>query len=413
MKCGGVTPMRCFVLGLMPLMGASTKTMKEIEQVFSAGGSFFDQGLGRKDLDLQVIESSLMSMVREGTSPSLLPGIEAIYSLTTDMKAAVENKSNHEQANLTQAWYDWLNCTANPAGRQSSGTFPVTPIHDYCWRNDSSEILSDWDGNRYYGGLWSWFYDVCRQNCTETCEMTNEITRETCPQTPFSCEKQWAAFDTNTDVKDHMVYLQSVFAGNMVLESNCSRNFTNCTSECHRECPPAGNISSANCSIGMCLLENEGCEKINETCEGYKECYNTEQEDYNETKAWVSSQEYSNKQEYRAILRIECLLNAFVASINQTQNLSDGIDGCINTTFYIDDQTFFGNVTIRYYNEAENPLKACTEENFPGVVPSFSVVPGSTQWQQTYYAPYIHAGVEPPTCSDPIHRHLIPECSNQ
>jgi len=410
MKLGGATPMRGFVLGLLPLMGASMKTMKEIGQALSMGGSFFDQGLGGDDLNLQVIESSLMSMVREGTSPSLLPGIMAIFDLTTDMKAAVENKSNHEQANLTKDWYIWLNCTANP-GDRIENPFPVTPIHDQCFDNRTS-WQNDWDGNRYYGDILSWHANICRQNCTETCEITNEITRELCPQTPFSCEKQWAAFDTNTDVRAHMLYLQSKFAENMANESNCSssRNVTNCTTQCITECPPGGNTSWANCSISACVLQNEGCMKHNESCFLYNECYDTEQQDYNVTKTWVSEYEYSNKQEYRAILRIECLLHAFNSSIANESDLSDGIDACINTTFNIDDQTFFGPVTIGYYNESENPRKACTAENFPGAVPSFGLVPGSPAWNQIYFEPYILAGFEPPDCGDPIYSHYIPDC---
>lgn len=414
MKLGVATPMRCFVFGVMPLMGASMKTMKEIGQALSMGGSFFDQGLGGDDLNLQVIESSLMSMVREGTSPSLRPGIETIYNLTTDMKAAVENKSNHEQANLTQAWYDWLNCTAEANGRQIENRFPVTPIGDYC-ENNMSGWLKNWDGSRYWGDTWSWFTEVCRRNCTEVCETTSEIRRETCPQTPLSCEKQWAAFDTNTDVRAHMVYLQSVFAQNMLLEDNCSSssNVTNCTQVCERECPGTDNATNENCSRGMCILENEGCHKQNETCESYRQCYFREQEDYNETKAWVSCAESSNKQEYRAILRIECLLDAFLASIDNNTNLSTGIANCINTTFNVDDQTFFAPVTIQYYNESENPLKACTAENFPGIVPSLDVVPGSSEWRRIWYEHYMAAGVQPPTCTDPMYLPLIPDCTNK
>lgn len=401
--------MRCVLLAVMLLMVASMKTMKEIGQALSMDGSFFDQGLGGDDLNLQVIESSLMSMVREGTSPSLRPGIMAIYDLTTDMKAAVENKSSHEQTNLTQAWNDWLACSL--IGDRNNNNFSTKILDEVCVVTDTTGLV-DWDGNPFNGSVTDWYATHCRQNCTQVCEYESEITAQSCPQTPFSCEKQWAAFDDNTDVRAHMVYLQSVFAANSLIETNCSTNTSNCTSRCVTECPGAYNSTNTNCSQEQCRLENEGCKSQTSNCAEYQSCWYEEQEDYNQTKNYASAQEQSNKAEYRAVLRIECLLTAFLDSIDNNESLSVGIDGCINTTFDTNNQTLFGNVSITYYNESLNPLKECTTENFPNSNPPLSLVPGSQAWQDEYYAPYTAAGITPPVCADdPSLAALIPDCS--
>jgi hypothetical protein len=412
MKLAGATLMRCLLLGVMLLMGASMKTMKEIGQALSMDGSFFDHGLGGDDLNLQVIESSLMSMVREGTSPSLRPGIVSIKDLTTDMKAAIENKTTEEQSNMTDAWYVWLNCSAHGDTIPDNGTTSL--LDEHCVHTYGSGLV-DWEGNPFNGTVSEWAYTHCRQNCTQLCENDSVMEREimSCPQTPFSCEKQWAAFDDNTDVRDHMAYLQSVFAAKKLIETNCSDppDPTNCTSRCVLDCPGDYNRTNLNCSRAMCEIENRGCHYRNRTCEEYWDCYDREEAIYYQTKNWASSQEDPNKQEYRAILRIECLLDKFLASIDNNTSLSDGINLCINRTFETNDSTRFGNVTIGYYNESENPKKSCTAENFPNANPPLDLEPGSPAWNERYYSAYAAAGFGPPVCrDDPSLRALIPVC---
>eukprot|EP00930_Biecheleria_cincta_P053881 TRINITY_DN3967_c0_g1_i1.p1 TRINITY_DN3967_c0_g1~~TRINITY_DN3967_c0_g1_i1.p1 ORF type:complete len:422 (-),score=46.24 TRINITY_DN3967_c0_g1_i1:61-1326(-) len=406
------TLMRCFLLGVMPMAGASVKTMKEIGQALSLDSSFFDEGLGGDDLNLQVIESSLMSMVREGTSPSLKPGIEAIYSLTNDMKAAVVNQTHHQQMNLTDAWYEWKNCTPAPGARQSENEY-FDAVRESCQTRDSNGLL-DWDGNVFNGTVDEWYNTHCRQNCTQVCEDENAIALQSCPQAPISCQKQWAPFDGNTDVRAHMVYLQSVFGQKMALASNCTNGSSSCRTQCETRCPSGQyNFTHQNCSNAMCRFENNGCQLRVGNCLRYQDCYTQGEQDYNRTASWVSSQELCNKQEYRAILRINCLLDAFLASIDNNVSLSVGIGTCINTTFNINDPTYFANVSISYYNTSEHPRQNCSDESFPSINPApFGPPPGSEAWRNVYYSVYIAAGATLPTCSDPSLQALIPQCEN-
>lgn len=400
MKLGATTAMRYFLFNVMMLlMGTAMKTMKDFGQALSMDSFFGDGGLGGDDVNLQVIESSLMSMVREGTSPSLKPGIWAIYNLTTEMQAAVENKSNHEQNNLTLAWWAWTNCTPGEGQRQLFNN-SMGAMQEACSVEVTSG-LADWNGNPYHGTVFEWASEYCKENCSMNC--SNDL--PLCPSTPFACEKDWEPHEDNTDVKKHMYYLQQVFAEGSNTEGNCRSNNDNCTEQCEMHCPPGWNNTFPNCSDQICHFEKEACDLFHDSCLEYHTCYFQEGREYNETQMFVEREEQANKQEWRAILRIQCLLNAFLASIDLNESLGEGITTCINTTYNTSNITYYGPVTMHYYNKSTNPLRKCpSNEDWPNFDPPFNEPPGGEAWRARYYAP-LGATDNP--------EYVLPTCSNQ
>lgn len=413
-----------FFLGVH--FAASTQSVQEsLSQAFSmnreGSSSWGELGLGGDDLNLQVIESSLMSMVKEGTSPSLRPGIMAIYNLTNDMMASVVNHSSFQQDKLNQSWNSWVQCSADDGARNERFEYLRTILTE-CQLNHSSY----WD---------------CQSNCTKDCEVTANQTEELrklyCLTDPHNCEMQVQALDDNRAVKNQIISLRAHFNGRLNPSVDCNGTTPNCTTQCQWTCQETVTVGGDNCTTDVCSFEEAGCHAQHDACRVYNDCYVTGQEEYLVTLGEVQSDDDGSQHEYRAILRIQCLLNAFLGSIDDVNGtgLDEGINYCINRTYhqyhckcnscplsslqdtnwnawlgsnatYPEDNSSCSNnyerdatstgcdycsqpyipIFVTYPDVSTNPKKNCTSAMFPGLEPTFDIVPGTQQWTDQYYS---------------------------
>eukprot|EP00930_Biecheleria_cincta_P073947 TRINITY_DN611_c0_g1_i2.p1 TRINITY_DN611_c0_g1~~TRINITY_DN611_c0_g1_i2.p1 ORF type:complete len:495 (+),score=52.08 TRINITY_DN611_c0_g1_i2:86-1486(+) len=407
-----------FSVGVVHLT-SSFSVQESLSNAFSEdASSWSDLGLGGDDLNLQVIESSLMSMVKEGTSPTLKPGIMAIYNLTNDMIASITSHSAIQQAKLNASWDKLVQCTAED--NQGTERFDyLRTILTECQLNHTS-------------------YWKCVESCKQVCESEASALAATrasqCPTTPYNCQMQVVALDDNRAVKDKILSLRQHF--DSLRRVDCSNITKNCSNECTYNCS-AVIVTADNCTTDVCEFEQTGCQLQHDACRVYTDCYDTRAAEYNVTLAEVTSDDEGTQNEYRAIFRIQCLLNAFLVSIDNPNGtgLDEGINYCIQRSYYqyfckcnscpltaLQDAVwnpFLGSpatypadrakcsskyvrgavatgcdncaqpyipIFITYPDVSTAPRKNCTTASFPRLQPEFDLVPGSTQWAAKYYS---------------------------
>lgn len=323
-------------------------------------------------MSLDGMEASLIAMAEEGATPGLLPFIYQIYNLTGSMKLQVEIQSKNSQQSLDSAWQAFTSCKFSQS--TSYNLDALKSQYQLC-KQQQSQCVQD--------------QSLCSTDCTTECLLVNG------PCSTFNSADVWPAKGTcaiNTDIysgsKAWITTLKNYFAArysnwtqSKVLCDAQTAKCNNCWNQCKSKVSQCNSIKTT-CSQQQTALENAGCQSIySGNCEAYTSCYNTQQEIWQNTNKTVAGQESAFTAEYRGILRVECLLNAFVRDINGTAALQSEIELCINNDYT--SPQYIGQLLINYYNINLNPLQACSAT--PNA--AATIVPGSVAWIQQYYTP--------------------------
>lgn len=327
------------------------------------------------NIDLDALESSLVSMAREGGTPSLHPFISQVEKLTSGMKEGVMKQSKSSQKELDASWQDFLSCTVEQ--QKMPGLQAASLVHRTC-RTEESQMYKD------------------LMSLLEICHIKNSTADAYCDaftamdQFPSAGNCKWQNAAPQTSALRYMKLLRDGFLEKhnawLQNKSLCDGH-TNHSDLCFADWRSKQlqlEQKRAECDRYQGQLEILACGSHD--CSDYTNCYSTRRSSWESTNATVAMQEASFLAEYRGLLRIECLLSAFRSSLNYTTPLSQGIDECRRTDFK--KSSYLQPLYINYFDGSQNSMKAC----FPGTGPS------SQAWSEKYYA-HMPMGTKAAVCT--------------
>lgn len=335
-------------------------------------------------MNLDGIEQSLLAMAEEGATPGLLPFIYQIYNLTSQMKREVEVQKDRSQKSLDDSWEEFIKCKLGTStfnnSAQATALRQCRIKQQECYLN-STQACASCDL-------------LCQVMSTECAKLASFEYYNT-----SFCSISNPALVAGT--RDHMVDLQSFFSRKATEFKNTQSSCRNATLDCN-QC--RATCSGTNCTDykNQCdelqqALEGDACKALSvdsSNCSNYTICYNTKKTAWEETTSTVHKEESAFTAEYRGILRIECLLNAFIKEINENDSLKAQIQTCVANDFT--GPEYLGILFIKYQNISDNPKQDCA----PLVVTSNSKLPtpGSAEWIQSYYLPQPYANCSVGCC---------------
>eukprot|EP00931_Biecheleriopsis_adriatica_P099661 TRINITY_DN7432_c0_g1_i2.p1 TRINITY_DN7432_c0_g1~~TRINITY_DN7432_c0_g1_i2.p1 ORF type:complete len:644 (+),score=99.66 TRINITY_DN7432_c0_g1_i2:167-1933(+) len=329
---------------------------------------------------LEGIEASLMSMAEEGATPELAPFIDQISQLVSQMKVEVSRTATSAQTSLDASWNAFLTCNQTSMDLSS-----MNASLRNCWTSESAKY-SDYT------------------SCTALCDVKNATAAVECQHfsakdvfpNPGFCK--WPTQAHTMSTFQWMGILKTDFQTQLAtwnqLSAACN-NATTTANDCYAGCQTQQDALAAKrleCDTLQGDMESAACGDTGDACSRYQTCYSTKQAAWISTNTSVALQEAAYIQEYRGILRVECLLGAFNLSIQTGTNLSMGLATCQGTTYTSSD---WSTIQISYYDVSANPLKSCISTSGDG---SQDSVPGSSAWNLKYFS-NLPTGVVAAACS--------------
>eukprot|EP00931_Biecheleriopsis_adriatica_P099662 TRINITY_DN7432_c0_g2_i1.p1 TRINITY_DN7432_c0_g2~~TRINITY_DN7432_c0_g2_i1.p1 ORF type:complete len:611 (+),score=103.69 TRINITY_DN7432_c0_g2_i1:59-1891(+) len=328
---------------------------------------------------LEGIEASLIAMAEEGSTPELAPFIQQISLLVDQMKTEVGSTATAAQTSLNTSWQDFKACNLT--------RLDLTGLNDSlrnCWISES--------------GIYNQV-----STCSQLCDVKNQTAALKCSSFsqvdvfPALGYCQWPNLPS-LSTYDYMDLLVKDFEAKHAnwkdKEGNCT-NYTNEANTCYAGCQPDKDALSAKqteCDALQSDLESAACGESGDACSRYNICYDMKKAAWQSANASVAQQEGAYLQEYRGILRVDCLLKAFNDSIYTGSNLSADLTACRGTTY---GAASWSHLQIGYHDISSNPKSSCIGTSINGLP---DAVPGSEAWVSNYYS-NVPTGVVPALCS--------------
>eukprot|EP00933_Yihiella_yeosuensis_P070738 TRINITY_DN78894_c0_g1_i1.p1 TRINITY_DN78894_c0_g1~~TRINITY_DN78894_c0_g1_i1.p1 ORF type:complete len:429 (+),score=58.63 TRINITY_DN78894_c0_g1_i1:162-1448(+) len=324
--------------------------------------------------NLGALEASLLAMAQQQTpSSNMEPWLQQVENLTAQMKTQVVERRNLTQTLLDKAWLPFLDCTLKRKADVQAGTGmdALNTKHRTCSKKESEE-----------------FEEV--GYCNKEIALMKNRTKINCQfleiyegNWPINCyEPETSKYTTASDIMDNMIKKFEELSGkwNMsnksCIESNVS--LAKKTEEC-RSIGLRYNATRTRCSNIQKGMEMIGCGNGTGDCAEYMQCWNTHHP------LWTKQQEASNVSqsayhaEFKSILRIDCLVDAFRLDIAGTQDLTTGVTTCRNNAYNTTE--WLQNASISFYPQANFPLPAFIYCNESSAGPS---KPGTREWHDFY-----------------------------
>jgi hypothetical protein len=345
-----------------------------------------DAGFGANSL--AEIETSLVNLAREKSTPdsSTSESIAIILSYIAAMKDDVLTRASATQSGLNQSWNNLVNCRLNLTDASTNLTL-LNATHRDCSSEESTM------GTQYLSCL-----STCETQCTSSQAVCDQYCAVNVPDmpsptpspSPGTCHftgpvkgddevgdyKEW---DSNVWYERWVGYFDGLYSDWNTKRTNC-RNTATTMQNCYQHCTSTYGTSyetkKQECTDHQYDLESAACHETSRNCLAYQSChgalYNTYQADVNSANASQSSW-YS---EYRGIMRVECLLSAYNASIVAGTDVTSAMDSCQATTFYPCTEQQSLCLQIYPYPEEE----ACN-----GTYGNATLQPGSAAWVEAFY----------------------------
>eukprot|EP00440_Ansanella_granifera_P060015 gb/GFBE01065047.1/.p1 GENE.gb/GFBE01065047.1/~~gb/GFBE01065047.1/.p1 ORF type:complete len:471 (+),score=106.02 gb/GFBE01065047.1/:1-1413(+) len=329
---------------------------------------------------LQGIENSLIEMSQAGTAtPGLQPFLEQIWDLTYMMQDQIRNQSSSSQTSLTQAWEEFLKCRWDSDTPVHTVVLdPLNRSHITC-RHSESKAYEDEESCWEQTGILNLSVKVRRENF----DIYDKDWPQNCvyPE-PFPDPEQ-SSQPYLQQLRDNFASLfagwnSSYWAWNASVEARDSK-----VEECH-ELRRFHDAQTQECDGKQSDLERGACGDGGEVCDKYIDCYTCKHKAWEAANTSAASAESTYLQEWRGILRIQCLLTAFNESEKEGGTpLEDGIDICRNTDFT--GLQYNKDIRIEYHpfeNEEVPDMVKCNDTSMKFNISN----PGTAEWITTYYS---------------------------
>lgn len=330
-----------------------------------------------KTKDVSGLEKTVLAFAKMGkVTPGMDVFLMQILAITEEMKRDLGRENENLQGPLNQSWYEFLMCNYSR---------PDDPDYDLSAKNNSHRTCSQNESTTYDA------YVQCLNDFNDL----NDTSVSNCDLVDLRCQPQpVSCLDNPVQTGSVLPFLQQRYdefnrsywlcknAEDACIESR------NRTDEKGRNCTALYNqwqglITECNTKQGD--LERAACGDVpNSACAEYQNCYNTRKAILERNNRSSGDLLNCNGDSYRGILRIECYLNAFNASIAGGVELSDGIDVCKNTSF--SGPTFMDPITPIYppfFNETVPDMINCSYSPYGS---NASLQPGTDAWIREYYS---------------------------
>lgn len=347
----------------------------------SAAQDALDSGI-LSSYNLQAIENSLLAMSAsikdnaEEYNSTLGPFITQIRVLTDMMKGELRKQHGLAQDDLDRSWLNFLNCTENASEDAFRDLIDWNKTHIHC-RYDEAGLYHGWE--------------TCLENL-DVLIMSEKTWQELYNDAnvmPYDCHHP-ADPIPHISSKPYILDLRNHFRNQWVAWHDALIKFEeahNKTVAKQKECEQIDldyGHKTAKCDGYQRDLEQHACGEGSDDCKGYMKCYIDKEQIWLEQNKSASDQEYGMKSEWRGILRIQCLLDAFSASIDRKADLNEGINLCQNATFLDLHFNSTSVMDIEFHpvlalNESVPPFIYCNETH------NESYQPGSLDFALMFY----------------------------
>jgi len=278
---------------------------------------------------LNNIEASIISMAKQQSkhggahgASNLTAFLDQIQTLIDKtMKANILERQNQTQVDLDQAWANLTTCSHPNDTTYLEDLVPKSETHQSCRKAQDSM----WSGYEQSCIIERAIYEnekkaVCDKyksinvfpNPTTTCVMSDATP---VPTIGHYLEDMEAFFDGKyTVLKEWKDKCENATNTPFANEELCKEKvcvYYDKKIECDKS---QGSFEQLSCDV-----------RKNNTCSKYKECYEQKEDIYDSVVTLAKESETAAKAEWRAVLRIECLINALRVAENE---LSVAIDTC-------------------------------------------------------------------------------------
>jgi len=358
--------------------------------VLSAAAHDLDSTGFVSPFNLQAIENSLVAMaesVQDSAAEydsTLGPFIIQIRNLITQMQKTLVIRHDDDQDELDTRWNDFLFCTENASADAFRDFNDLNQTYQTCRVRESAN-WTKWDrcslaletaikDLSIWKDLFRSSDNLNTANYTYSCMYPGA---ETLPYGTSAMPYMWQLRD-----QFRGAWLTWYYYKHQMIEAQS--RVDNLTVEC------ASNLMSyvrtnKQCDKYQMFLESAACPGGggSDPCQAYMKCYKDRKEDWLRYNATLTDEEAGMKAEWRGILRINCLLDAFDAQINQGADLNTGINKCQDQPYLT---KYYENLSImeidwhpiKRLNESIPPLVYCNE------TVNLSFIPGSLEWALTF-----------------------------
>jgi len=346
-------------------------------------------GAGFEESGIEQIESSLINLAREKSTPdsSTLESLAIIQTYIDAMKVDVLERATATQAGINQSWHNLVNCRLNLTDASTNLTI-LDATHKDCSHEESTM------STQYRNCL-----STCETQCTSSQAVCDQYCAVNIPDPmpapnpvagPGTCHfagpvkgddevgdyKEW---DSKVWYERWVAYFGGLYTEWTTKRTNC-RNSVTTMQNCYQSCESTYGTSyltkKQECTDHQYDLEAAACHESSSSCLDYQSCFrsltNTYRADVNSGNAskesWFS--------EYRGIMRVVCLLDAYNASIVNGAALSPAMSACQATVF--DPCTEDSRLCLDIYPFPE-------EEPCNGTYGNNTLQPGSQAWVDAFY----------------------------
>eukprot|EP00931_Biecheleriopsis_adriatica_P100474 TRINITY_DN7578_c0_g1_i2.p1 TRINITY_DN7578_c0_g1~~TRINITY_DN7578_c0_g1_i2.p1 ORF type:complete len:1135 (+),score=118.28 TRINITY_DN7578_c0_g1_i2:60-3464(+) len=334
----------------------------------------------RSPQHLRGIEHSLLALTKSGkTGPAIQPFLTQIKELTTLMKVQIKTQSNASQISMDDSWKALNACSLGV--EEASDLETWNHSHFLCRMTEHEEYMK----------LYTCEQELAILNQTVSARKDNFDLYDL--SWPTDCSYPDAFPTPEVSSRPYMQELRDRFrdlfgvwdsAYGAWNESIAERNIKQ--EECN-QLRGQRDQRKTICDNVQSHFESRACGESNPECAKYEECYSCAHDQWTAAKSSAEAAETTFLEEWRGILRIECLVDAFnssIAAANATQtgsNLSDAIAGCRNADFSGD--SFTSEIRLVYHPTTNETVPS---KDHCGFVQNASMLPGSKHWTTTYYS---------------------------
>lgn len=359
-------PMLLLVLGLVGTLARNPTGQQELSAAH-------DAGLGANSL--AQIEASVLSLAREKSSNdnSTLESIALIEQYIGLMKNDVLIRANATQAGLDQSWYNLVNCKLNLS--TSANTAVLNATHRDCSQQESSLRQT---------------YTDCTSLCATHCITTQADCGLFCEVDTYGgChfEGPVKPDDVNQDFRewDGLQYYQRLandfddLLADWTTKKNTCKDTLNTMQNCYLNCETtqgsAYETKKAECTEHQYDLETAACPEKSSPCAAYSSCHDALTDTYLADSETAQLSEASWKTEYRGLMRIQCLLDAYSENAISGADIQAGLDACEQAVFTPCEEQI--SLCLTYHTApAKESCSSMANE---------TLLPGSSYWVEAYY----------------------------
>jgi hypothetical protein len=367
----------CAVL-VVPAVSVSLQELKaHVADKLSLGSS-------EGGMSIDSMEAALIAMSNEKASPALLPFLDQINTLTSQMQAQIKGQYVNLQTMLNAAYSDISTCTFSPTAAYSLDNYSAALGH--CRSQESRCKARQIEGCAQ-----------CNSNCAllaNPCINFNNINvfpaSGSCNLPPVSCD----TLSFMQTLRDHFTQLYRTWNQSQAACLSYNQTCGNCVANCQAQTASCQSLTT-QCNLLQHQMEAAACNQIySSTCSSYQTCFTTKFQAWLNMNASITQKDASLSAELRGIDRIQCILNGFVGEINgSVSNLQNYLMqqcGCKQSTTNstaTPAAPLGYNITVKPTIKYVGCNRTIVMQNCSGPTVSPLPAPGSLAWIQRYYLP--------------------------